>query len=130
MTITYSVHKGGHFIRAVASGTVTGDEFIEYEIAHAADDRIIPPVSELLEIQHGAFKNVSQDDISRALSMRKESQKLPIPHRCGIVVASRDTHAWKLAKFYETMAILHYPESVIVFGDLHIARTWLGVEDM
>ena len=56
MPITYEVHKDGHFIHAVASRVLTGDEFVEYEVAHAIDERIKPPVSELLEVQHGACR--------------------------------------------------------------------------
>ena len=39
-----------------------------------------------------------------------------------------DFHAWDLAKFYEGMFRLHYPEVVIVFADVVTARIWLGME--
>jgi hypothetical protein len=129
MPITYEVHKGGHFIHAVASGVLTGDEFVEYEVAHATDERIKPPVSELLEIQHGACRQLTKDDVSRVLERRKQEQRLPTPHRCAIVVSLSDERSWDLAKFYEGMVTLHPAESVIVFGDVRIARTWLGVGD-
>lgn len=129
MPIDYSVSHDGHFIHAVASGSVTGQEFVEYEVAHATDKRIVPPASELIEFRHDALRLVTADDVSRAIAKRAEVHKQPVPHRCAIVVAGPDDHAWNLAKLYEGMAKLHYPEVVIVFGDSGIARTWLGVED-
>lgn len=65
MPIEYSVSRDGHFIHAVVIDPVTGDEFVEYEVVHATDDRIKPPVSELLEIQNDAFRNITKDDILR-----------------------------------------------------------------
>ncbi|MDD5093257.1 MAG: hypothetical protein PHV74_02615 [Dehalococcoidia bacterium] len=126
MPIKYSISDDGHFIHAVASGSVTGPEFVEYEVAHAIDERIKPPIAELLEIQPGALRQVTTDDISKVLERRKESKTWPTPHRCGIVVSLSDMHAWNLAKFYEGMTILHSPEIVIVFNDVSTAKSWLG----
>lgn len=130
MPITYDVHLNGHFIHAVASTTVLPAEFIDYEIAHAIDPQIKPPVAELLEIQLGACRAITEEDMAAVLARRREYPKGPTPHRCAIVVADGDTHAWNLAKFYEGMVQLHYPENVIVFGDIRIARIWLGVDDV
>lgn len=127
MPISYDVHGGGHFISAVASAPLTIEEFVEYEVAHAMDGRISPPVSELFTIQQGAFSQITMDDMLKLLERRKTGERSPTPHRCAIVVALGDAHAWELAKFYEGMAKLHYPESVIVFGDEHTAKIYLGV---
>lgn len=129
MPITYDVCNGGHFIHAVASDDLTSSDFIEYELAHATDDRLKPPVVELLEIQHGACNQITKDDCSRVIDRRKDMEIRPAPHRCAIVVSYADSHAWDLAMFYEGMVPLHKPESVIVFGDTRIARIWLGVDD-
>ena len=59
MPIKYSVSHDGHFIHVVASGLVTSQEFVEYEVAHAMDERIKPPVSELLEIESGALRQIT-----------------------------------------------------------------------
>ncbi|MHC4582021.1 MAG: hypothetical protein ACYS14_11240 [Planctomycetota bacterium] len=126
MPIAYTVHPGGHFVHAIASSPVTPEEFIGYEVAHAIDSRVRPPVSELLEIQHGACRHITMDDMSKVLERRGELEKRPIPHRCAIVVSYGDAHAWNLAKFYEGMVVLHSPEIVIVFGDASTARIWLG----
>ena len=126
MPISYSVYGNGHYIHAVARGVITRDEFIEYEVSHAIDKRIAMPVSELLEVQYGALRNIKKDDVDRVLRRRTEVKDSPVPHRCAIVVSYADSHAWELAKFYEGMAILHSPESVIVFGDSRTARVWLG----
>jgi hypothetical protein len=129
MPIEYNVSNDGHFIHAIANGVLTPEEFIEFEVAHASDKRLNPPVNELLEIEYGACKNITKDDISKVLERRKEIEKPPTPHRCAIVVPYDDDQSWNIASFYEGMVILHYPESVIVFGDLRIARVWLGVEE-
>jgi len=128
MPITYTVHDGGRFIHAIAKGTISRDEFIEYEIAHATDERINPPVSELIEIESGALKHITMDDVSKVIERRKQIKKGFKPHRCAIVVSLSDDHTWNLAKFYEKMVMLHQPEIVIVFGNLQTAKTWLGVQ--
>ena len=128
MPVQYRVLKDGHFIHALVTGVVSGEEFVDYEVAHAVDDRIKPPVSELLEIEHGAMRRITKDDLVRAMDRRREIAQRPVPHRCAILVSLNDTHGWDLAMFYEGMATLHFSESVIVFGDERTARTWLGVE--
>ena len=128
MHIEYSVSHDGHFIHTIIIDPVTGGEFVEYEVAHATDDRIKPPVSELLEIQNDALRNITKDDISRVLQRRAELKNRHIPHRCAIVVLCPSAHTWDLAKFYERMVMLHSPEIVIVFGDIRTAKIWLGIE--
>lgn len=130
MPITYDVQNGGHFIHAVATPSVSGSEFVDYEIAHAIDPNIKPPVAELLEIRPGACQRVTSQDMIAVLERRKTEPKGPTPHRCAIVVGDGDTHGWELAKFHEGMVRLHYSENVIVFGDPRIARIWLGVDDI
>ncbi len=128
MPVEYKILNDGHFIHAIVKGAVSGEEFVDYEVAHAIDDRVRPPVSELLEIEHGAMRRITKDDLVKAMDRRRETDKRPVPHRCAILVSLNDTHGWDLAMFYEGMATLHFSESVIVFGDERTARTWLGVE--
>ena len=128
MPVTYDVQNHGHFIQAVASTPLTGLEFIDYEVAHAIDPRITPPVNELLEVKAGALEAITKEDISAVLERRKQIPSPPTPHRCAIVVSGMDARDWEMASFYEGMVTLHYPEDVIVFGDARIARIWLGVE--
>ena len=129
MPISYSVHHGGHFIHAVAEKPVSRQELVDYEVAHALDERIKPPVSELFEISAEAFKHITMDDMREVLKRRGEVDRLPQPHRCAIVLGSPDAHSWNLAKFYEGMAMLHSPETVIVFASAAVARRWIGFED-
>ncbi|HUU40290.1 MAG TPA: hypothetical protein VMW42_05060 [Desulfatiglandales bacterium] len=129
MPITYTVDHEGHFIHAVAIYPVTIEEFIEYEVAHATDERVKPPVSELLETQRSALKEITLDDMRKALKRREKLEREPEPHRCAIVVSPSDAYGWNLAKFYEGMVMLHTPETVIVFGDVRLARIWLGVKE-
>lgn len=128
MPITYHVHDNGHFIHAVAKGVITSEEFVEYEIAHIDDSRVKPPVVELFEIQQGARKQVSLNEVAQVRLRLKDKLKSPRSHRCAIVASYSDDEAWDLARFYQTMVELHYPNTVIIFGDVDIARIWLGVE--
>lgn len=128
MPITYEVSHDGHIITATATSRVSSDEFVEFEVAHATDRRIHSPVAELLLIRSRALAQITIDDMHRVLERRAEIKEKPTPHRCGIVVQSGDEHSWNLSKFYEGMVMLHSPETVIVFGDEMIARTWLGIE--
>jgi hypothetical protein len=129
MPITYSVSENGRFIHAIAYYPVSNQEFIDYEIAHAIDERIKSPVTELFEIRDNALKKIGKEDIESIINRRKELSKSPVHHKCGIVVSINDTNSWDIAKFYEGMYTLHFPESVIVFGDVHIAMIWLGVKE-
>ena len=129
MPISYSILQDGHFIHAKAIHPVTFRDFVEYEVAHAIDERIKTPIKELFEVEHGALKNITNDDILTVTRRRKEMGKPPLQHRCAIVVSYANTHGWDLAKFYEGMVTLHSPESVIIFGDKRIAKIWLGVAD-
>ncbi len=128
MPIKYSITHDGHFVHPVAQDPVTPQEFIEYEITHAIDERIKTPVSELLEIEQGALKHITKRELSKVLQRRKEIKKSPTPHRCAIVVSHGDAHSYDLVKFYGGMVRLHGPASVIIFGDIHIAKLRLGVE--
>jgi hypothetical protein len=128
MPIAYQVCNDGHVITAMADGAVTSQEFIEFEIAHAIDDRVRPPVVELFLVERNALEQITLDDMRRILDRRAEIERKPAPHRCAIVVQYGNSHSWNLAKFYEGMVMLHSPEVVIVFGNEKTARAWLGIE--
>lgn len=126
--ISYSIHHGGHFIHAIATYPVTKEEFIEYEVVHAIDSRITSPLSELFEFSANSLKHITMDDMREVLKRRNEIDRLPLPHRCAITLNSLDEHTWYLAKFYEGMAMLHSPETVIVFANAEVAKKWIGLE--
>ena len=128
MPINYEVLNDGHFIHAKTSGKVTGKEFVDFEIAHAVDKRLKPPVKELLEIENDSLKNITENDITKVMDRREKLVNLPNPHRCAIVVSLGDIHGFDLAKYYGGMVSLHYPEDVIIFGDEVVARAWLGID--
>jgi len=71
----------------------------------------------------------SRDEVARALERKKGLAREHIDHRCAIVVPYGASLAWSLAKLYESMALLHTVCGVIVFGEIAIARTWLGVDE-
>jgi len=130
MPISYDVHAGGHLIHAVAKSPLTPQEFVDYEIAHAIDDRIKTPVSELFEIAGEALHDITMDDMKEVIRRRGQVDRLPTHHRCAIVLGCLDDHCWNLAKFYEGMAMLHSPETVIIFANPVIARKWIGFENI
>lgn len=129
MPINYTILNDGHFIYSKTNGNVSSQEFVDFEVAHAIDKRLKPPVAELLEVENDSLKYVSEKDISEVLDQREKIVRLPNPHRCAIVVALGDIHAWNLARFYEGMVSLHYPETVVIFGDIIVARAWLGIDN-
>ncbi len=128
MPITYSVSKDGHFIHAVADGVVTNEDILAYEIEFRDDGRIKPPVKELLEIKPGCEKEFTMEGVADAVKQKEKTLHKNSHHTCAIVVPYEDNSGWDLANFYSTMAQMHFPSSVIVFGDIRIAKTWLGVE--
>lgn len=130
MPINYNILQDGHFIHAKTDGNVSSQEFVDFEVAHAIDKQLKPPIAELFEIENDSLKNISERDISEVLDQREKIVSLPNPHRCAIVVALGDIHAWNLARFYEGMVSLHYPETVVIFGDTYVARAWLGIDQI
>lgn len=83
MPIEYSVSDDGHFIHAVAFDPVTAEDFVDYEIAHAIDERIRPPVSELFEIRRDSLKGVTRRDMEKVIERRKGLLVPHTKHRCG-----------------------------------------------
>lgn len=130
MPITYSIHKNGHFLHARITPPLAREEFISYEVDHAINEQVRPPLDELMEIERDACRDITEQDMAEIIRQRTAHSRRPIPHHCAIVVAYDDAHTWNLAIFYKVMATLHAPKSVIVFGDLHTARLWLGVTDL
>ena len=130
MPITYDILNDGHFIYAKTYGKVTGKEFVDFEVSHAIDKRLKPPVKELFEIENDSLKNITEKDITSVIDQREKLVNLPNPHRCAIVVSLGDIHGFDLAKYYGGMVSLHYPEDVIVFGDEVVARAWLGIDQL
>ena len=128
MPITYDILNDGHFIYAKTHGNVTGKEFVDFEVAHAIDKRLKPPAVELLEIENDSLKNINENDITKVMDRREKLVNLPTPHRCAIVVSLGDIHGFDLAQYYGGMVSLHFPEDVIVFGDVVVARAWLGID--
>jgi hypothetical protein len=126
MPIEYEIQNEGRFINATARGIVTDEDFIKYETIHVIDERIKPPVDEMLEIAPSAAMRLTHEGIRLALKKNKELGRHKIRHRCAIVVRHPDEIVWDLAKFYESMARMHAPSSVIVFANPDIARLWLG----
>ncbi|OHB75566.1 MAG: hypothetical protein A2Z25_17370 [Planctomycetes bacterium RBG_16_55_9] len=126
MPIEYEVLDDGQFIHARAVGTVTDEDFVEYEVAHACDERIKSPADELLDIAPDATMQLTQEGIQEALRKVKELGKRCPRRHCAVVVHSFRKEAWDLAKFYEALSRLHAPFSVIVFGNADVANIWLG----
>jgi hypothetical protein len=80
----------------------------------------------MLEIAPSAVIRLTHEGMRLALKKNKELGRHKIRHRCAIVVRHPDEIAWDLAKFYESMARMHTPSSVIVFANPDIAKLWLG----
>lgn len=127
MPIKYDISHNGKFIHAVAEPVVTSAELFDYENNHLAAEEVQHPVRELIEVRAGAFQGLTREDFAALYSTCSEERTDATPHRCAIVVSPDDCESWDTAKFYESMAMLHRPEVVIVFGDLKAAKLWLGV---
>lgn len=128
MPIKYEIRASGHYIHAIAEAPLTGEEFVDYEVAHANDRRIAAPLVEVFEIRPGACDGITKDHIDEVLRKRSGLEDRPVRHRCAIVIPYLDSHAWDIAEYYQGMARLHFPETVIVFGDMNTAGVWLGIE--
>ena len=79
MPITFNILNQGHFIHAKTHGNVTGLEFVEFEVAHAIDKRLKPPVVELLEIENDSLKNISEKDITNVIDQRDTANFINFP---------------------------------------------------
>jgi hypothetical protein len=90
MPVKYEILNDGHRIHAVASGTVAGEEFADYQASHPEDAGIVEPVSEPFEVATGALSALSVEDINAALKHRGECEKSKLRHKCAIVVDPAD----------------------------------------
>jgi hypothetical protein len=129
MPILYRISDNGHFIHAFAEPPVTKEEFMDYEVAHAIDKRIKPPVHELLEIYPDALKDITLEHMKEVLQRRSEVKHLPQPHRCAISIHRIEDHSLNLVKFYRGMIMLHYPAHVNIFANTETAKNWLGLDN-
>ena len=127
MPMQCSLSESGRFIHGIVSGRATGEELAEYEATHVEHARPGDVVLELLEVSRGALDGLTPDDIAVALESRSKSPDAGVPHRCAIVVDPEDAAGQRLAVLYQQMARRHFPEAVVVFGDVRTACDWLGV---
>jgi hypothetical protein len=126
MPIVYEIHDKGRFIYAKAFGTVTDQDLLEYEMAHASDERIKGPADEVLDITADAKVLLTREGIQEALRIAGQMGDRWPCRRCAIVVRGFGQEIWDLAKFYETMSHSYARFSVIVFGNADVANIWLG----
>jgi hypothetical protein len=92
------------------------------------DETIKPPTCELFEVKTGIIMEITLKGTKTIIRRRKKLKRDRINHRCAIVVSPDDSQIWNLAKFYESMSLLHEPAFVLVFGDMEIAKKWLGIK--
>ena len=125
MPIEYTVHEGGFFVHAVATGTITPEQVLEYERATAEDDRIKFGFRELFDeslvekstIDHSDMEVIAAQVMS---SPKRQATKLAIVPGQGA--------AFERAQLLEKLVHLSRG-NIIVFDNPTTAKQWLGVVD-
>lgn len=130
MPITYTVHNEGQLVHAIAAGTVTDNDLLDYEKAFVTDNSIISGAAIVFEIKPDCIFEITENGVLKAIEQRVFLATKVKLYRCAIVVPSKNRHIWKIAQLYKKENETKLPGVVIViFSDLNVARTWLDIEE-
>ena len=122
-TVLYEVIENGQMVVEYWSGKVDRHDVAIHSKEHLSDTRIVPGASALVEARNAVF-GIDLKDVADVVDSLYANYigRLKIG-KCAVLVNST---TYDLARAYERSAG-HYGINVIIFSDLAIACTWLGV---
>lgn len=121
MPIQYEVDEARNVIQASARGTLGDADFLDYAHRLMADSRIRPGYRELVDLTAAVKGDISQELFELIAAIDRQRPDRHAGSRTAIVVP--DSEAFQLASTYAIKA----QAPVIVFSNLSVARTWLGI---
>lgn len=121
MPIEYVVEEANNVVYATGTGIVSDEDFLDYVRRFLADARIRPGYRELVDLTRATKGAISPGLFDRIAQMDREQPGQQLGSRTAIVVP--DSESFLLASAYGLKA----QAPVIVFSNLDVARTWLGL---
>lgn len=121
MPINYEVDESRNVILASAHGTLGDAEFLDYARRLMADSRIQSGYRELVDLTAAVKGDISQELFDLIAAIDRQSPDRHTGSRTAIVVP--DPEGFQLASTYALKA----QAPVIVFSNIGVARTWLGI---
>jgi len=130
MPITYTVHNEGNLVHAIASGTVTDSDLLDYETAFANDDRIMSGSDVLFEIKPDSIVTITDNGMLKIIEQRENLAKKAKFYRCAIVISGKNRQIWKMAQRYKKINESKFTDVItILFSAVGVAQKWLGIEE-
>jgi hypothetical protein len=123
MPIDYSVSSDGMFVHAVATGTLTTEDVLEFQQAVWQDSRVKPGHKMLFDESRISESRIDTQGL-QGIVARQESDEAKRPSKLAIVAGPGTSFPRALE--YEKM-VSPEKEKVIVFHHEDVARKWLGV---
>jgi hypothetical protein len=121
MPITFEVDEQANFVDVKATGVVTEEDLLQYQTTLMADPRIRPGLRVLFDARTAQPGGLTPEAVRIIASLDRKLRETCPTNKSAIVV--RDKQAAELAHEFET----NTETNAIVFFNLDVARTWLGV---
>ena len=122
MGITYEVSEDGGCVHTKIIGEYTEEEMVRHRMAILSDSRIKPGFRQLTDVTEGVASGVTEESFAR-LAKIAEAHPDKFRGACYAIVVQR-SREFELAKVFES--VYADPATVIIFYNLHVAKTWLG----
>ena len=123
MPVTYTVSSDGMFVHAVATGTLTTEDVLEFQQALWQDNRVKPGYKALFDEALISESHIDKEGL-QVIAAREQSDEAKRPSKLAIVAGPG--RSFPNARYYENI-VSPEKETVIVFHSEDIARQWLGV---
>jgi hypothetical protein len=121
MPIDYEVDVAHNVVHATATGAVGDADFLDYVRRFLADSRIRPGYRELVDLTAASKGAISPELFDLIADLDRQQPERLRGSRTAIVVP--DSEGFELASTYGLKA----QAPVIVFTNIGVARTWLGI---
>ena len=123
MPIKYEVRNDGNLVFSVATGPIGEADLLDYQTALLSDPRVKPGFDELFDATAAHESGLSEAVLQKMVETDLAHTEKLGGGKCAIVAHS----GFKWAQRY---ADLHKgPQSVMVFVNMGVARTWIGISD-
>lgn len=127
MPVKYTVSTNGMFVHAIAHGVLIPDDIHQYIKDISLDDCVKPGFSELFDVHEITESKIIPEIFGNIRQLLLDDPKRKRGGKLAIVVGTKSS--FDNAQQYER-SLMPDIQNVIVFNDAHIAKIWLGVDDM
>ena len=127
MPVNYTVSEDGGYVHAKAIGLVKASEIISYQEELKKDSRIKGNVKVVFDTQSVTGSEITNQQILEIANIVVSNENRSHLNKLAIVVDGRD--ARQKAEQY-AKAMPPAKQTVQVFNDLLIAKSWLGMDQL